>query len=305
MFFRYGSQRVAAAVSNLLDMEEARELCEWCMQHGDGKKWYLNIKNYSRDFLKDRAAVEAWNLYMQNIETFAGMSPQGSIGLADIKSDEEYTQTVSGVKQMYASMIPHKGQVVPIEDAMKIVDLAGPIAKMACACRRMLRADFQEKACIGMGPIALEYAKDWPDYTRGGVDYISKEEAKELIMGFDKKGYVHSIWRDMESPAILGFCNCDSASCGALSSRKVYGDMYNFFYRKAEYVAKQKLDECIGCGKCVQRCQFNAITYSPYLQKARIDMKACTGCGLCRNTCEQDAIELVPRSDVPAVRRLW
>ncbi len=124
-------------------------------------------------------------------------------------------------------------------------------------------------------------------------------------MGFDKKGYVHSIWRDWESAATLAFCNCECSSCGALRGRRYYGDMYNFFLRKAEYVAKQRFDDCIGCGNCVQRCQFNAITYSPYLQKSIIDMKKCAGCGVCRNACEQDAIQLVPRSDVPAVRRLW
>lgn len=280
-------------------------MCEWCMQHGEGKKWYLNIKNYSKDFLNDKAAVESFNLYMQNIESFAGMSPGANVGLSDLKSDEEYTQAVGGMKQMYDTMIPHKGQVVPIEDVMKIIDLAGPIAKMACCCRRMLKGGFEEKTCIPLGPIALEYAKDWPDYARGGIDYISKEEAKELMEKFDKKGYVHSFWRDMNSPAVLGFCNCEYPSCGALKGRRSYGDMYNFFLRKAEFVAKQKFDDCIGCGKCVQRCQFSAITHSPYLQKAIIDMKKCAGCGVCRNVCEQDAIELVPRSDVPAVRRLW
>ena len=25
-------------------------MCDWCMEHGDGKKWYLNIKNYTKDF---------------------------------------------------------------------------------------------------------------------------------------------------------------------------------------------------------------------------------------------------------------
>ena len=280
-------------------------MCEWCTQHGDGKKWYLNMKNYSRDFLNDKAAVEELNLFLQNVESFSGMGAQGNLVLSGIKSDEEYSQTVGGMKQMYLSMIPHKGQVVPIEDALEIFDMAGPIAKMACPCRRMYKASFAEKACIGLGPIAFEYAKDWPDYMRGGIDYMSKEEAKEMLMGFDKKGYVHSVWRDMEAPAILGFCNCESVSCGALGGRRTYGDMYNFFYRKAEYVAKQKFDDCIGCGKCVQRCQFSAITHSPYLQKAIIDMKKCAGCGLCRNACEQEAIELVPRSDVAAVRRLW
>lgn len=286
-------------------IEEVIDMCDWCTQHGDGKKWYLNVKNYSKDLLKDEVAVEEWNLFLQNVESFMGVTPQSNIGISGITSDEEYSEMVGNLKEMFGAVIPHKGQVVPIEDALKIFDLAGPIAKLACPCRRMFKASFAEKACIGLGSIALEYAKDWPDNTRGGIDFISTEEAKELLMKFDKKGYVHSIWRGMESPAILSFCNCDSVSCGALRGRKVYGDTWSFFLRKAEYVAKQKLDDCIGCGKCVQRCQFNAITYSPYLQKAIINMKECAGCGLCRNACEQEAIEMVPRSEVPAVRRLW
>jgi ferredoxin len=280
-------------------------LCEWCMQHGDGKKWYLNIKNYSRDLLKDKTAVEEFNTFFQNLETFAGMSPSAIIGLSGLTSDEEFTQAVGGLKQIYTTMNPHKGQVVPIEDVREIIDLSGPIAKLACVCRRAFKGGFEEKTCIGLGPVFLEVAKDWPDFTRGGIDYISKEETMELMERFDKKGYVHSFWWGMESPAVMGFCNCEYPSCGALMGRRAFGDMYNFFYRKAEYVAKQKFDDCIGCGKCVQRCQFSAITHSPYLQKAIIDMKKCAGCGLCRNACEQDAIELVPRSDVPAVRRLW
>ncbi len=28
-------------------------MCEFCHQHGEGKKWYLNAKNYSADLLAD------------------------------------------------------------------------------------------------------------------------------------------------------------------------------------------------------------------------------------------------------------
>ena len=28
-------------------------MCEFCIQHGDGKKWYLQAKNYSQDLLSD------------------------------------------------------------------------------------------------------------------------------------------------------------------------------------------------------------------------------------------------------------
>ena len=28
-------------------------MCEFCHQHGEGKKWYLNAKNYADDLLSD------------------------------------------------------------------------------------------------------------------------------------------------------------------------------------------------------------------------------------------------------------
>lgn len=280
-------------------------MCDWCLKHGDGKKWYLNIKNYSKEFLKDKAVVESAHTYLQNAEALLGMAPPLVKDALNLKSDDEFSQMAAGVKEMVHTMAPHRGQVVPLEDVKEIIKLAGPIAKVACVCRRMLRASFEEKACIPVGPVYLEYGKEWPDYTRGGIDYISKEEALELMEGFNKRGYVHTFWMDMRSPAIIGFCNCEFPTCAAIRSRRYYGDWFNFFLRKAEYVAMLDYDECTGCGKCVSRCQFGAITQSPYLGKAIFDMKKCAGCGLCRTVCEQDAIKLVPRSEVPAVRSLW
>lgn len=280
-------------------------MCDWCQQHGDGKKWYLNIKNFSKEFLKDKAVVEAANAFLQNVESFVGMSASRNAEMLNLKNDEQFSHAVAGIKQGFSALIPHRGQVVPLEDVKKIIELVGPIARVACCCRRMHRASFEEKTCIPVGPVFLEYEKEWPDYTRGGIDYISKEEAVELMEGFNEKGYVHTFWMDMNSPAVIGFCNCEFPSCGAMRSRRYYGDWFNFFLRKAEYVAMHDYDACDGCGECVQRCQFSAITYSPYLEKAIVDMKKCAGCGLCRNVCENGAIKLVPRFEVPAVRRLW
>ena len=28
-------------------------MCEFCIKHGEGKKWYLQAKNYSDDLLSD------------------------------------------------------------------------------------------------------------------------------------------------------------------------------------------------------------------------------------------------------------
>ena len=28
-------------------------MCEFCIKHGEGKKWYLNVKNYSEELVND------------------------------------------------------------------------------------------------------------------------------------------------------------------------------------------------------------------------------------------------------------
>jgi hypothetical protein len=28
-------------------------MCEFCAEHGEGKQWYLSMKNYSRELLAD------------------------------------------------------------------------------------------------------------------------------------------------------------------------------------------------------------------------------------------------------------
>jgi NAD-dependent dihydropyrimidine dehydrogenase PreA subunit len=279
-------------------------MCDWCLKHGDGKKWYLNVKNYSKELLKDEAVIESIIKYFQNTENIVGMAPYMMEGLLSLRTDEEFSDLAENVRRMIEEVSPHRGQVVPIEDVKEIVDLAGPMARIACVCRRMLRASFDEKTCILVGPAYLEYAKEWPDFTRG-VEYLSKEEVLELMARFDEKGYVHTFWMDVPFPIVMGFCNCEYPTCAALRYRRNLGDWFNFFLRKAEYVATIDYDKCLGCGKCVVRCQFSALTFSPYLEKAILDMKKCFGCGLCRNACPVGAIKLVPRAEVPAVRNLW
>ncbi len=280
-------------------------MCEWCQKHGDGKKWYLNMKNFSKDFLKDEAVVKAANDYFQNVESVSGMSAPMNAELLKLKNDDEFSQVVELTKQTIGTYSPQRGQVVPMEDVKQIIELSGPISKVSCVCRRMLRANFDEKTCIMIGPVFLEYAKEWPDHIRGGINYISKEEAIELIDNFDKKGYLHNAFMDWNSPAMFGVCNCEFPTCMALRNRRYFGDWFNFFLKKAEYVVMHDYDKCNGCGKCVMRCQFSAITYSPYMEKAIFNMNRCAGCGLCRNVCEQGALKLMSRSEIPAVRSLW
>jgi MinD superfamily P-loop ATPase len=58
---------------------------------------------------------------------------------------------------------------------------------------------------------------------------------------------------------------------------------------KKPVIDKQK---CLGCGKCVQNCQFNALRIEN--KKAKLNRFFCEGCGVCQIVCPQKAIKLVP-----------
>lgn len=47
---------------------------------------------------------------------------------------------------------------------------------------------------------------------------------------------------------------------------------------------------CIGCGDCVEYCQFESLSMPEYL--AVVDAEACMGCGVCVDKCEQGALSL-------------
>ena len=46
---------------------------------------------------------------------------------------------------------------------------------------------------------------------------------------------------------------------------------------------------CIGCGKCVKACKYEAITVG---EVAAVDKELCTGCGHCLEKCREGAISM-------------
>jgi formate hydrogenlyase subunit 6/NADH:ubiquinone oxidoreductase subunit I len=54
--------------------------------------------------------------------------------------------------------------------------------------------------------------------------------------------------------------------------------------------AQVNMDECTGCGVCVDTCPVEAITMND--DKALIDPEKCTECGLCVDACPSEAIAI-------------
>lgn len=56
------------------------------------------------------------------------------------------------------------------------------------------------------------------------------------------------------------------------------------------------INNCIGCGECIDACKKNAIGFYELIDGKYakiINPERCTGCGRCLRVCENEAIEII------------
>jgi NAD-dependent dihydropyrimidine dehydrogenase PreA subunit len=279
-------------------------MCWLCDQFGDPEYgngiWYLNPRNYARNMYKLRAPGEGFKGAEAGLETGARSGP----GIGDLINALENNDRTE--YERITQIMQERGQgnqVVPLEDADRVLELSTCIGLIACICRKGVRAiderNEHEYTCMGMGVGMLKWER-WPERYKGGVKFVNVEEAKEWNHEMDKRGFVHILML-FGAPYIGGFCQCDYPDCGALRNAVDFG----IGTLKSHYVAMVDYDKCNGCGICAQRCQWGALKFEVSSGKANIDLFKCYGCGLCQTGCPRGAIYLVERKDVPAVAEVW
>lgn len=285
-------------------------MCDFCKRFGEGLKWYLNPENYSKEMLesgrvqKDMMDVIGFEGTMVDIlsgpsrQSFEeGLAAMVDTAIPDIR-DKESVDSLSLILEG-----SHGGQVIPLEDAKKITDLAmGPIMVQECYCRKYF-GDESKFSCMWLYPVSEEadIKRPWEEHRQ-----LSKKEAKKLLEELDIEGCYHAIyWAPIPYPIVI--CNCDPMFCISYKGRMAYGVQKAVL--KGEYIAVVSHQKCEGskenAPKCLTRCPFGAIRFSPLLKKAFVDIQKCFGCGLCRGGCHTGAIELVERTSIPTVMEVW
>ena len=65
------------------------------------------------------------------------------------------------------------------------------------------------------------------------------------------------------------------------------------------YISQVDTDLCMGCGDCIEYCQFQALEVVD--DKNQVIYDKCMGCGVCISKCDQGALTLVrdPAKGVP------
>jgi ferredoxin len=266
-------------------------MCEFCTQHGEGQKWYLVMRNYSRELWDQTGKAEFLGNFFAHFEEKLGKGTAKIVALRetlrDVPAVYRFVRRTATQKQK----AEHWGQVVPIEDIERIVDMQDSIVRLPCACRS-LTTGREARYCLGISADWTGILGKYPDYSNS-LETLDKEEAKKLLRAFDEQGMIHSIWT-FKTPFIGSICNCDH-DCLAYRTQVMAKLMQVMF--RAEYVGMVDWDRCNGCKNCLSHCQFGAIRYSNSMKRATIEKTQCYGCGVCRAVCEPGAITLKPRTD--------
>ncbi len=268
-------------------------MCEFCAKHGEGKKWYLNVRNYSLDLLSDLRRRKFIREFMT--KTIAEGERQVSRLEALLARGKNIPRFIKRFL-VWRTKPVHYGQVVPLEDVERIFDMTTTIVRVPCGCRWAAKHK-EGRYCFGISIGPPHWFEDMnmdffgsPEVSR--FEHLDFNEAMDHIRAFDRKGLVHSVWT-FRTPFIGAVCNCDRAECLAMRATLGLGIPMMF---RAEYAAEIDPERCVGCRECFRLCQFGAIIFSILDGKCFVDQTKCYGCGVCRSACKRDAIRLVPPS---------
>ncbi len=278
-------------------------MCEFCTKHAEGKKWYLEMKNYSAELIHARlsgrelelAGVPTRAEWLQRfVDNFVLPAATGQPGT------EDWGPRQPGPNALEDDETVHFGQVLPMKDVEAVLDLATSITRMPCGCRFLLTGKTNARYCFGLGMDQWNIMGRFPD-PAASLEVLDREEAKRIIRRLDQEGLIHSIWTGM-TPYVVGLCNCDR-DCGAYRGYIMNRGQPSFF--RAEYVCEVDQDLCTGCKSCMSQCQFGAQFYSHLAARVYIDPTRCFGCGVCMAACPTGAIKLLPRQEHPKAKGLW
>jgi len=289
-------------------------MCEFCTKHGEGKKWYLEMKNYSREWLnapltpEEKEATGA-STRAEWLASFCKVFTRAVAAGEKISLEEMAVAVEPGIvrwaaagelgRAFEAQKQVHFGQVVTLEDAERIIDSVDSITRLPCGCRYFTTGKADKRYCFGLGVVAGGMWGAMPD--SHSFEVLTKEEAKKVIRDYDTEGLVHTVWTAV-NPFVLGLCNCDH-DCLAYRGYIEKRGMPSFF--RGESIGEADVELCSGCKDCIKQCQFGALFYSSALGKVYIDPTRCFGCGVCRAACPTEAIHMAPRAAHPTAANIW
>lgn len=278
-------------------------MCRFCIEHGDGQKWYLEASTYASDLGSDLRRRGYVVDFLRNFDR----NRAHALTYMDVLGAAPRPIERAGKREFARRMQKnHFGQPVPIEDCERIFAMATSIVNVPCPCRTFAGGPEQGYCLVvTTRPVNDVLAEGFADYKHGpdvsAFQSLTKEEAVSLLRRCEDEGLMHSVWTFV-TPWIGAICNCDLESgCMAMRLTVEHGAKIMW---KGEYVADVDPELCNGCGTCAERCPFAAIDVRRS-ERATVRAEDCWGCGVCRSGCLTSGIRLLDRAAVPAAAGVW
>ncbi|MFN2146455.1 MAG: ATP-binding protein [Anaerolineales bacterium] len=192
--------------------------------------------------------------------------------------------------------VPDLEQVIPYVRARSII-LENPehIIALDCPCRRYAENPcYPMDVCLIVGEPFTSFV--WQHHSEHSR-WITQDEAVQILEEEDARGHVHhAFFKDAMLGRFYAICNCCECCCGAMKAQKNGNPMLT----SSGYLAHIDAELCIGCGTCVDYCQFGALSIGTE-EAAVVDTNLCMGCAVCESKCDQGAISihLAPEKGVP------
>jgi len=191
--------------------------------------------------------------------------------------------------------VPSQNLILDIDSARQILQEADLIAASPCPCRVQAKQVGKGHDCPAPPDLNLclqinKFAEH--ALARGIGEKISNEEALRRLQIAEDAGLVHQVRNNVKKDMLM--CNCCSCCCTGLYMIDKLGYAA---YAKSRFQVEFTADTCKGCGKCVKRCQFKAITIDKSIpvkeRVAIVDFEKCYGCGYCVATCPSKSLTLI------------
>lgn len=219
---------------------------------------------------------------------------------------EEYFQEIHGGLGVYgpalnrvipvAESVSAGVEVYPYEHATGLIENAKAWGVRDCICRTQQKlvgkgCDRPVENCLVFAPV--EGIFDNSKTSRA----ISKDDALRILREAEDAGLVHSPGNFQDGNYYI--CNCCTCCCAVL--RNVSEFSIPAAIASSDFVAVVDADTCIGCGDCLERCQFGALVVSDAECVAVVDPGRCVGCGLCTTVCPTESLQMErrPEGDIP------
>jgi len=280
-------------------------MCTFCVQHGDGKRWYLNAQSYAADLESD---LRRRGFMVGFVQGFERSRKSIQAGLGALRLVPQPVRGYLAERASRAQQQEHFGQPVSLEDCEQILDLATNVTRLPCVCRGAMQPGSNAESCclvVTATPHDGAVKEVFQGYQGGpqseGFEKLTKAQALALLRRCEEAGLAHTAWT-FHTPFVAALCNCDLPSgCLAMSTQLKGGVRVMW---KGEDVVRLDAERCSGCAECVPACPFGAL-HKAGRQDVRLDRQGCWGCGTCRSHCAKGALSLEPRAGAADVAGRW